>query len=172
MMKHLFLIYFLSIVTTACSQNTGNSTSDSADIFAGTTPCGNIIRPLHKIKKEGNCALEECKCVMVEWRLELHKDPVTKEPAGYKLTSINRFTVAETNMLSQPGTKTESEGKWAIIKGNQQKPGAILYRLNADKKDLSLDLIKLDNDLLHVLDDEGKLMIGNEFWSYTLTRLK
>src|SRR5688500_4407690 len=35
-------------------------------VFAGTTPCSNIIRPLHNIKPEADCPLEECHCILVE----------------------------------------------------------------------------------------------------------
>lgn len=168
-MRLIFFMCFLSIVTCASSQGSGK---DSAEHFAGTTPCSNIIRPLHKISPEEDCELQKCKCIMVEWKLILFRNPVTKEPTAYKLTSINRYTVPETNMYSQPGTKTESEGKWTIIKGTKTNPSAMVYRLNPDKTEISLSLIKLGDNLLHVLDHEGRLMIGNEFWNYTLTGIK
>ena len=170
-MKLILFVYFISFVSCACSQSEAKSGKDSVDQFAGTTPCSNVIRPLHKIKPEDDCALDACKCVVVEWKLILYKNPVTQEPTSFKLTGINKFTVPETNMLSQPGTKTETEGKWSIIKGSKTNPEAIVYRLNPDKPVLSLSFVKLGNNLLHVLDHEGQLMIGNEFWNYTLSRI-
>ena len=170
-MKFILFVYFVSMVTCASSQSEANAGKDSAIHFAGTTPCSNIIRPLHKIKQEGDCALNECKCLVVEWKLMLYINSVTQEPTTYKLTGINKFAVPETNMFSS-GTKTESEGKWVIVKGTKTHPEAIVYRLNPDKPEISLSFIKLSENLLHVLDREEKLMIGNEFWNYTLSRSK
>jgi hypothetical protein len=148
-----------------------NSYKDSAIVFAGTTPCGNVIRPLHNITPEPDCLLQECKCIMVEWELTLYMDATTKEPARYTLKGINRYSVKETNMYSEPGIKTEAEGKWAIIRGTKTNPDAVLYQLNPDKSKMSLSFLKLNDNLLHILDQNEKLMIGNEFHSYTLNRI-
>lgn len=141
-------------------------------VFAGTTPCSNIIRPIHKITAEPDCELKACQCILVEWKLTLYKDPATQQPTVYKLTGINRYSEKETNMYSQPGTKTESEGKWAIVQGTKTNPAAIVYRLNPDKPKISVSLLRMSNDLLHILDDAGRLMIGDEFFSYTLNKVQ
>jgi hypothetical protein len=36
----------------------------------------------------------------------------------------------------------------------------------------AINFVKLDDNLVHLLDPEGKLMIGNAAWSYTLNRVK
>jgi hypothetical protein len=151
--------------------NSSSTPNDPSVVFAGTTPCSNIIRPLHKIAEEADCKLNDCHCLVVEWKLTLYTNAVTQEPAGYKLTGLNRFGVKETNMLSQPGTKSESEGKWSIVRGTKSNPAAVVYMLNPGKPGIAIDMLKLSDSLLHILDGEGKLMIGNEFWSYTLNRV-
>lgn len=170
-MNPLPFIYLLSLSACVATPTPSIITKDSAIVFVGTTPCGNIIRPLHKIKPEPDCALKECECIMVEWKLTFYQDPVTHEPIRYTLTSINRFNVKETNMYSQPGTMSESEGEWAITRGTKTNPNAVLYQLNPGKPGIALSLIKLSDDLLHVVDQDDRLMIGNEFWSYTLSRM-
>ena len=168
-MQLILLAYILAMA--ACTEAPGQETGkDSSVLYVGTTPCNNIIKPLHKINSEADCAAVECKCVLVEWKLTLYQDPATLKPTHYKLTGINRFVVKETNMYSQPGTKAESEGKWTIVRGTKTNPNAVLYRLNADKPELSLDFLKLSDNLIHILDHDGRLMIGNEFHSYTLSR--
>ncbi len=171
-MKLILFSFLIASLTFGSPQSRAISIQNSTEVFVGTTPCSNIIRPVLKISTEADCALEKCKCMMVEWKLTLHRDPVTQEPTHYKLTGVNRFTVRETNMYSQPGTKTETQGRWAIVKGTKSNPQSIKYQLNPDKPDLSLTLIKLTDDILHVLDSDGKLMIGNEFFSYTLSRTR
>ena len=140
------------------------SSKDSSIIFVGTTPCGQFIRPLHKVSEDADCAL-------VQWRLTLQQDPVSFKPTTYKLSSANRFIVKGTNMYSEPGTKTETEGKWAIVHGTKTNPNAIVYRLESDKPEKSISFLKLSDSLIHILDINGKLMIGDESFSYTLSRI-
>jgi hypothetical protein len=49
-------------------------------------------------------------------------------------------------------------------------PAAEVLLLDPDKPTTSIALLKLEDRLLHVLDDERALMIGNGAWSYTLNR--
>lgn len=133
-------------------------------VFAGTTPCSQMIRPIHKVSREADCAL-------VQWRLTLYQDPVTMKPTTYKLSSVNRFIVRGTNMYSEPGTKSETEGKWAIIRNTKANPNYEVYRLETDKPETSITFRKLGDKLIHLLDNNGRLMIGGESWSYTLSRV-
>ena len=168
------LITFISLITmTGCNglPDQSNSFKDSVVVFAGTTPCGNVIRPLHKIGPEPDCQLKDCKCFVVEWELTLYMDAATKEPTRFKLKGINRFNVKETNMYSEPGTISEAERKWTIIRGTKTNPNAIYYQLNPDKPGMGLSFLKLSDNLLHIVDQNEKLMIGNEFHSYTLNRV-
>ena len=171
-MNLISFAFIITIATSLARPDQLSTRKDSSVLFTGTTPCSNIIRPLHKITAEADCIWNECHCIMVEWKLTLYTNPVTLKPTSYKLTSINRFSVKETNMYSQPGTKAESEGKWTIVRGTKTNPDALVYRLNPDKPAISVDMLKLSDNLLHVLDREGRLMIGNEFWSYTLNRAR
>ena len=133
-------------------------------IFVGTTPCGQMIRPIHKVSQEADCAL-------VKWTLTLYQDPVTLKPTTYKLSAINRFIVKGNNQYSEPGTKSEAEGKWTIVQGTKTNPNSIVYRLESDKPETSISFLKISDKLIHLLNNEGRLMIGNEFFSYTLNRI-
>jgi hypothetical protein len=144
---------------------------DSSVVFAGTTPCSNVIRAIHNIKPEADCQLQDCECIMVEWKLILYMDANTRSPMGYALKGVNRHSVKETNMYSEPGMTSESKGKWAINKGTKTDPNAIVYQLNPDKPAIKVSFLKLGDILLHIIDQDEKLMIGNEFHSYTLNRV-
>ena len=170
-MSFLLFAWLITMIGYDSVPDRSSSSKDSFVVFAGTTPCGNVIRPLHKINAEPDCPLEECKCIMVEWELTLYMDANTKEPTRYKLKGINRYTVKETNMYSEPGTKSEAEGKWAIVRGTKTNPGAIYYQLNPGQPGMDLSFLKLSDNLLHIVDQNKKLMIGNEFFSYTLNRV-
>jgi len=133
-------------------------------VFVGTTPCGQMIRPMHKVSQEADCAL-------VQWTLTLYHDAATMKPTTYKLLSVNRFIVRGTNTYSDPGTKSETEGKWTIIQGTRANPNSVVYRLESDKPETSISFLKLSEKLIHLLDNDGKLMIGDESFSYTLNRI-
>ena len=169
---NLFFIVILSTLI-GCNGVPGpsNSYKDSVLVFAGTTPCGNVIRPIHNISPEPDCQLNTCKCFVVEWELTLYIDANTKQPTHYYLKGVNRYSVKETNMYSEPGTKSEAKGKWTIIKGTKTNSNAVLYQLNPDKPGMKLSFLKLSDNLLHIVDQDEKLMIGNEFHSYTLSRV-
>jgi len=133
-------------------------------VFVGTTPCGQMIRPMHKVSQDADCAL-------IKWTLTLYQDPVTLKPTTYKLSSVNRFIVKGSNMYSEPGTKSETEGKWTIVKSTKTNPNAIVYRLESDNPETSISFLKLSDKLIHLLDNAEKLMIGNESFSYTLSQV-
>ena len=170
-MNFIIVAFFITMIACDSVPAQPNSSKDSSVVFAGTTPCGNVIRPIHKINSEPDCPLEVCKCMMVEWELTLYTDANTKEPTRYTLKGVNRHTVKETNMYSEPGIKSEAEGRWVIVRGTKTNPNAILYQLNPDKPGMALSFLKLSDSLLHIVDQNEKLMIGNEFFSYTLNRV-
>ena len=138
--------------------------SPGTEVFAGSTLCGGIIRPLLNIPPEADCAL-------VEWKLTLYRDPVTQKPSSYKLEAVHRFVVKATNMYSKPGNATSTQGKWAIISGIKNDPEAIVYQLDPGIPQRQISLYKFSPDHLHVLDKNGALMIGDGSASYTLNRI-
>lgn len=75
-------------------------------------------------------------------------------------------------MYSEPGIKGEVEGTWTIVRGTNINPDAIYYQLNPDKPEMRLSFLKLSDRLLHIVDQNKTLMVGNEFFSYTLNRLE
>ena len=164
LIHYVFAIMTLSACLAVGDREINSGNSPVLGIFTGTTPCGQFIRPLHKVSREGDCAL-------VQWRLTLHQDPVSLKPTTYKLSSVNRFIIEGSNMYSEPGTTSETEGKWSIVRGTKTNPNAITYRLESDKPEKSISFLKLGESLIHLLDNNGKLMIGNESFSYTLSRV-
>jgi hypothetical protein len=51
------------------------------------------------------------------------------------------------------------------------KAGAVVYTLNPENSPVSLSFLRPDTNLLHLLDGDRRLMIGNGAWSYTLNRV-
>ena len=44
------------------------------------------------------------------------------------------------------------------------------YQLTADKSGKTVSLVKVGEDLLHFLNPDRSLMVGNAGWNYTLSK--
>ena len=139
------------------------ATSLPAD-FVGSTPCDTL--PRHFLKTPENAA---CECI--QWRLTFHLDDVSASRGAYTLVAT--YGMSETNApgFFQGGTKTEVTGQLTATIGSAGDLHGTVYHLQATDPARSLSLIKIDDNLLHILNDDGHLLVGNDSWSYTLNRI-
>lgn len=141
----------LFITATSCSQNR----PDAAAVYVASTPCSQGTRPLPGMDLQTGCELMKWKLVLHEHTFELHCD--------YGMTQ------ASTKGFSK-GKSLDLSGSWTIQKGTPAHPQATVYRLHDNKTDKNISFIRLSGELLHLLDANGGLMIGNGGWSYTLSK--
>ena len=132
------------------------------EVFVGTTPCGQLIRPLYNIAANEDCA-------GVVWTLTLLRDPVTQQPTTYQAT-IHWHYILPDNNYSRPATRSGSTGKWTIVPGTGAHARKVTYQLTPDKPGPTLRFVKLDDNLLHLLDENGHYMRGDPMQSYTFYR--
>jgi hypothetical protein len=137
--------------------------STVSGVFVASSPCGAAIRPVLGIPAHADCEL-------IKWQLTLYWDRQTKRPATYHLKWAYGLAQPNTTGHVGGGTKRERTGNWNIGKGTSADPAAVVYRLDPEKPATTISLLKLDDRLLHVLDGEKALMIGDGAWSYTLNR--
>ena len=110
--------------------------------FQGRTPCHvpGVIAP-------GSL------CYKLKWYIVLYANVQKNIPGSYKVF----------------GTRWRKEGgqtgNWKIIAG---KNGRTIYQLNDDNGNGFLYLLKLDEHILVFIDAQGKLLVGDEDFSYTL----
>jgi hypothetical protein len=119
-------------------------------VFDGRFPCAEIA-------KDWKITVGSA-CEKVKWDLTLYQDPNTRQPTTYKLRGTLNRTAAR-------------EGKWAVLRGTQADPQAVVYQLDADKPSVSIYLLKGDDNVLFILDQERNLRVGNANLSYTLNRV-
>lgn len=110
--------------------------------FQGRTPCLEFDE-----KKKGTT------CYKLKWSIVLYADPKTNKPTTYFLR----------------GTVNSHKGKTETWEMKTGKDGRTLCQLNSDNSS-PLYFLLLDGNVLAITDDKGKLMIGNEDFSYTLSR--
>lgn len=123
--------------------------------FSGRSPCQEIARELkHPVPAD---------CFKLKWALELRRDPQTLVPTTYKL----RGTLYRNDANE---TEHPREGKWKVIRGSKTDPNAIVYQLDAFGSDGPIYLLRADDGILFFLDNNGRILVGDKDFSYTLNR--
>ncbi len=143
------------VMTDSCSQPSSNPSVFAS--FTGSTPCTREAGPLPGM-------LTGIECDYMKWEMVLYND------STYQLNCRYGTGVPNTNTLKSGGTKLERSGKWSIGRGTATDSSATVYRLAADKPHAPLYFQKLDDNLLHLLNNDKSLMIGTSGWSFTLSR--
>lgn len=105
------------------------------------------------------------------WKVILYQDPATATPTTYTLNSAYGVPQQGTPGLAGGGTAIAMEGSWPIVKGTKPDPDAPVYQLNPDNPQTAVSFLKMNEDILHVLNRDQTLMVGNGAWSYTLNRM-
>ncbi|MEZ0541325.1 hypothetical protein [Fibrella arboris] len=128
--------------------------------FVASSPCDLIPRAMLSIPAD-------IECEFINWKLTLQVDPATQTPSIFRLDYTYGMTVPSTTGFANGGTTKQKTGTWRIDRDAQNR---VIYLLRADSTDKTIGLVNLDNKLLHLLDPQGRLMIGHGGWSYTLNR--
>jgi hypothetical protein len=156
------LLFFIGM--NCCSQQNSPGTSSVLGIFVASTPCSQVSRPLPGISVNTDCEL-------IKWKLTLYQDGSAKTPTTYKLHSLYGLPKQGTTGIIDGGKEVDMEGKWTIIKGLVSTRNAMVYQLKDSKTSKTISFVKLNDNLLHLLDSDQRLMIGNAAWSYTFNRI-
>lgn len=127
--------------------------------FVASSPCDALPRRLLGIPANAGCEF-------VKWNLTLQRDVQTGQPGTFALRFTSGMAQAGTQGFTGGGTPGQLMGRWTI---EQPSAHRTLYRLTPGSGE-PLVFQKLDDRLLHLLDADGKLMIGHAAWSYTLNR--
>lgn len=124
-----------------------------ADDFVASTPCDAAVRPFLGIAHNAQCE-------RITWWLTLAPGSAS---GTFTLHALYGMTVPNTQGLVNGGTKAEFQGNWGASNGAQ-------LRLTIRASQRTLQLRRLDDNLLHIEDGQGALLVGNGGWSYTLNR--
>jgi hypothetical protein len=145
----------------AAAAGAGAAKSSVFGVFEGITACSEFPKPIPQIVAP---------CQQMIWKLTLYQDPDKLTPTRYELHSAYGFPKQGTPWLAEGAIQIDLEGTWAIVRGTKTDPDAVVYQLNPDNERASIYLLKLDENILHVLYRDRSLMVGNAAWSYTLNR--
>jgi hypothetical protein len=131
--------------------------------FAGSTPCGALPQVFPGIRPSGPCE-------RILWELTLGTNRNSTSPATFTLVVTYGMQAHGSSGFIDGGTKFSLEGTWAKTRGTKNNPGADVYELTAKGSKKAISFARVGNDLLHLLNEDKSLMIGDASWSYTLNR--
>lgn len=119
-------------------------------VFHGRVPCQAMAA------KMGVTVSSDCE--KLKWGFTFYQDPKNHQPATYTWEgSLYRENVRK--------------GKWIIVKGTKDFPDATVIQLDPDKPQESFFLLKGDDNVLFILDQNKNLMVGGSYLSYTFNRV-
>lgn len=145
------------------SQGSKGEQSLIEGIFVASTPCSVGTKPLPGIPANEDCEL-------IKWNLTLYNDG-SGVASMYKLHCTYGMSKQGTTGFINGGKKVEMKGKWTIIKNAASNPHLVVYQLHDSNTNRAISFVRLNNNLLHLLDADQHFMIGNAAWSYTLNRV-
>jgi hypothetical protein len=144
---------FIITLTTSFAQST------SKNLFAGSTPCDDWIKAELKISEATPCEFQK-------WELTLD------DANNNQFTLKVRYGMSRpnTNGFQNDGTLLEVKGSFSISNpaGGNRKT---IYVLNSASFKSPMMLLKMDNNVFHLLDDKKNLLVGNGGFSYSLNRI-
>jgi hypothetical protein len=116
-------------------------------VFEGRTPCQTLAGLLGMEKSAA--------CNKMKWYFLLYTDSVTGKPSYFLMGGLGYKK------------ETMTRGRWQI---ETAQNGRITYRLNCERWTRPLNLLKGDDNILFFVDANGRPLVGNEDFSYTLNR--
>jgi hypothetical protein len=145
-------------LTSSAAASIGN------DEYAGSTPCDDASRAF-----VGGIA-SNVPCHTITWHLMFSTNLNANQRARYRLRAQYGLQgKTDPNQLEE-GPAFQSSGEWEIVPGSKAGSMGVVYRLAADGGQKTVLLMRVGENLLHFLNPDKSLRIGNAGWSYTLNR--
>jgi hypothetical protein len=131
--------------------------AQSSSFFVGSTPCDSWIKSTLKIPEASPCEFQK-------WELKFEPGNLFSLQVRYGMSKPN------TNGFQNDGTMIEIKGNYTVINPSPSSKKTVCL-LSSPSLKSPLPLLKLDNNLFHILNDKKELLVGNGGFSYSLNRL-
>lgn len=155
--------YLLSVLLLACilfiNSCSGASVANalsSKTVLVGSTPGDSLIKSLLTIGAE--------RVDFIKWDLILNE--AENGSKSFSLNLVFGEGQPNTRDFKGGGEKLSFEGVYLILKGEKSD----IYELKSENSRTAILLVKLNDNLFHLLTPDKKLMVGGNGWSYTLSR--
>lgn len=121
-------------------------------VLVGSTPGDSIIKSMLSISPDKQVDF-------IRWDLTL-------DQTAYVLNIVFGEGQPNTRGFKGGGETISIRGKYTVSK----KPRGEIYELRIEKTPTPISLVRLNENLFHLLTPDNKPMVGNGGWSYTLNR--
>lgn len=162
-MKHLkpFLTYGFIIgllINNSCAWAAKTNDSKSDIVLVACTPGDSLIKSHLSIPSE--IIID-----FIRWELTLNQ---TVEKQAFVLNI--QFGESQPNTLGfkSGGHKKTFEGEFSISNDNSERISGDIYHLKSRQFTQEISMVRLNDNLFHLLTPENQLIVGNGGWSYTL----
>lgn len=145
------------LLASSCSEASTANVLSSKIVLVGSTPGDALIKTLLAINPESRIDF-------IRWDLSLNQ--AENGSKTYVLSVVFGEGQPNTPGFKGGGEKISSEGFYTVSKSGERE----IYELKNEKARGAIRLIKLNDNLFHLLTPDNKLMVGNGGWSYTLSR--
>src|SRR5262245_2867068 len=152
MSKLLLLILATTCVASLRLDARTNAVPEGSKFFArfvARSPCREIANEIGASVPDP--------CHKLKWDIALFQDQKTGAPTTYRIDAT----------LYRQSPRV---GKWKIVSGTAHHPNAVIYELEAASGHGVIRLFKADDNIMVFVGQDGRLMVGNADFSYTLNR--
>lgn len=146
------LLLICIFLTASCSAGNTNP----AIILIGSTPGDEPIKARLTIPAE-------TKVDFIRWNLILDDKSTFVLHIAYGESKPNTLDFKSTG-------KQTFKGTYLIVNNQEENRLTQIYKFKSDDLPEVISLVKISENLFHILTPQGKLMIGNGGWSYSLNR--
>jgi len=154
----------ISLCLACASPGPSETRTVAKEEFVGSIPSDDISRAF----VGGIATNVPCHCIT--WRLTLSTNLNAHTPAKFTLSATYGLQGKTDPNQLEAGPTVEVQGKWEIVHGTKAKPNVVVYRLYPDGRKESASLVRVGENILHFLNEDKTLRVGNAGWSYTLNR--
>ena len=131
-------------------------------VFVGSTPGDDLIKSLLTIRSDS-------KVDFIRWELILNNN--NSNQGTFSLAVVFGESQPNTPGFKGGGEKLSFEGEYTMSQNKNGKPTGEIFHLKCRNLPDEIRVIRLNQNLLHLLTPKNRLMIGNGGWSYTLSRI-
>ncbi|MDB5013207.1 MAG: hypothetical protein JWQ25_1409 [Daejeonella sp.] len=146
----------------SCSQNSLSQTKSATDIFKGSTPCNPSVNAVLKIPLSDTC-------VFMKWELELFNK--NGSDSSFKLLISYGDFQPNTMYFLGGGKSMSMVGKLRTSYIIRNSTKYKILHLAGDKNAPELVFIQLDNNILHLIDNNMKFIKGDPGFAFVLNRI-
>lgn len=147
----LNILLFIPFLTISCNANSSRKILE----LAGSTPGDASIKSMLKIAERDSIDF-------IKWELNFYDNGHFDLALHYGLSRPNTLDFEE------GGVKKTIIGIYRIEKGKADSRFAEIYKLTDESSSNSFSIVRINENIFHIMNQDGGLLNGNGGWSYSL----